>query len=60
MVGREEHRHHGSWLRTPVAGGTQAENKPTHPMGDRKFVSDPYNRRPRSLAAADHRAPDQS
>lgn len=22
-------------------GGTQAENKPTHPMGDRKLASDP-------------------
>jgi hypothetical protein len=30
------------------------------PVSDRKFASDPYNRRPRSLAAADHRAPDQS
>jgi hypothetical protein len=29
-------------------------------MGDRKFRSDPCNRHPRSLAAADHRAPDQS
>ena len=47
-------------LRAPGAGGTQAENKPTHLTGDRKLASDPYNRRPRSLAAADHQAPDQS
>jgi hypothetical protein len=29
-------------------------------MGDRKLASDPCKRRPRSLAAADHRAPDRS
>ena len=28
-------------LRTPGIGGTQAENKPTHLTGDRKFASDP-------------------
>jgi hypothetical protein len=28
-------------LRTPGTGGTQAENKPTHPVGDRKLASDP-------------------
>ena len=28
-------------LRTPGAGGTQAENKPTHLTGDRKLASDP-------------------
>ena len=43
-------------LRASGSGGTQAENKPTHLTGDRKFASDPCNRRPRSLAAADHRA----
>jgi hypothetical protein len=47
-------------LRAPGTGGTQAENKPTRLTGDRKLASDPCNRRPRSLAAADHRAPDQS
>ena len=28
-------------LRVPGAGGTRAENKPTHLTGDRKLVSDP-------------------
>ena len=28
--------------RRVLYGGTQAENKPTHLMGDRKFTSDPY------------------
>jgi hypothetical protein len=28
-------------LRVPGAGGTQAENEPTHLMGDRKLPSDP-------------------
>src|SRR5215207_1126409 len=27
--------------RTPGTGGTQAENKPTHLVGDRKLASDP-------------------
>src|SRR5215207_2660937 len=51
------------FLVTPHAagtGGTQAENKPARLAGDRKFASDPYNRYPRSIAAADHQAPDQS
>jgi hypothetical protein len=29
-------------LRMPGAGGTRAENKPTHLTGDRKLPSDPY------------------
>jgi putative transposase len=34
-------------------------SQPLHNKGDRNFASDPY-RRPRSLAAADHRAPARS
>jgi hypothetical protein len=33
---------------------------PLHKKGGRNFASDPYNRRPRSLAAADYRAPARS
>jgi hypothetical protein len=49
-------------LRAPGAGGTQAENKPTHLCRGRQEVRERslYNRRPRSLAAADHPAPQQS
>jgi hypothetical protein len=45
--------------RSPDAGGSQAYNKPTLHKSGKDFASDPY-RRPRSLAAADHRAPGQS
>ena len=42
--------------------GTQAENKPTRLAGDRKLARDPCTTGtgPRSFAAADHRASDQS
>ena len=48
-------------LRTPGTGGTQAENKPTHLTGEREVRERSlHNRYPRSLAAADHQAPDRS
>ena len=43
-----------------LVASRRPENKPTHLTGDRKYASDPCNRYPRSLAAADHRAPARS